>query len=246
MKRTTLAWAAGLLVVVLFALLVWPTLYRYDHIETGPGQSLPVRTNRFTGFTEILYPDGWTSASASPKRETLDRDLGRDDLRQLDAEATTSFLGQLHLDLYNGSRFKIDQIRVEVSFRNAGHQEVSRRSYLLHRTPSLAPEQGGSFETDFGLRAGTYQSWVCRIVAARGTLTAQVPTYKPSRSSADMARFALTDPTFWKLSEEDQRAVFGHYDWDFATKTPAEQAEWLKQQREKFLKSQANEEAAPK
>ncbi len=39
--------------LVVCGILFWPTFYRYDKIEG----KLPVRVNRITGYTEILYPN---------------------------------------------------------------------------------------------------------------------------------------------------------------------------------------------
>ena len=63
LKGTGVLYAATFILIALFGLLVWPTAYRYDHIEVGKETSYPVRQNRFTGSTEILYPSGWRTAS---------------------------------------------------------------------------------------------------------------------------------------------------------------------------------------
>lgn len=45
-------------IVVMFASFVWPTLYRYDHLTLGDSR-VPVRINRFTGNAQLLYVYGW-------------------------------------------------------------------------------------------------------------------------------------------------------------------------------------------
>jgi hypothetical protein len=51
-----------LTMVVLFALFVWPTQWRYDHL-TVDGDTYPVRIHRLTGHAWVLLPgDGWTPA----------------------------------------------------------------------------------------------------------------------------------------------------------------------------------------
>jgi len=55
---------AALVVALLaaFALYVWPTRWRYDHITVGD-DTYPVRIHRFTGNAYILLPgEGWTPA----------------------------------------------------------------------------------------------------------------------------------------------------------------------------------------
>lgn len=52
-----------LLIVALFLLYCWPTLYRYD-----TSQSVRYRTNRVTGHVALLTPVGWYGISTSPPR----------------------------------------------------------------------------------------------------------------------------------------------------------------------------------
>ena len=54
------------ILALLFVLLVWPTLYRYDHIAYT-GSSLPVRIHRITGVAEVLRMSGW-----GPMKETTE------------------------------------------------------------------------------------------------------------------------------------------------------------------------------
>jgi hypothetical protein len=42
--------------ILLFLAFVWPTMYRYEHVE---GEAL-IRINRFTGSAELLGLAGWT------------------------------------------------------------------------------------------------------------------------------------------------------------------------------------------
>lgn len=56
--------ALGLLLVMLFALFVWPTRWRYDHM-TMDGNIVPVRMDRFSGAADVLVPDeGWMPVEA--------------------------------------------------------------------------------------------------------------------------------------------------------------------------------------
>lgn len=69
----------GAAVLMLFAVFVWPTKYRYDHMHVTTGDTsavMPVRIDRFTGRAEELVPaisksgGGWTTLgdSAGKKR----------------------------------------------------------------------------------------------------------------------------------------------------------------------------------
>lgn len=51
-----------LVVALAFAVFVWPSRWRYDHITVQQDRYL-VRIERLTGRTEILVPElGWTPA----------------------------------------------------------------------------------------------------------------------------------------------------------------------------------------
>lgn len=60
--RINLRWLGPvlwLLFAVAFAVYVWPTRWRYDHL-TMDGNIVPVRMDRFSGDADMLVPDeGW-------------------------------------------------------------------------------------------------------------------------------------------------------------------------------------------
>jgi hypothetical protein len=60
-RSSLIALAVAAACFVIFGAFVWPTIWRYDHIHESGG-TRPVRINRFTGRTEILYSTGWTEA----------------------------------------------------------------------------------------------------------------------------------------------------------------------------------------
>lgn len=72
--RKNLAVAGGIVLVLTFAYSVWPTMYRRDHISPRAGQKYPVRVNRCTGTTYILYEtDGWVrAAEPEPVQESVE------------------------------------------------------------------------------------------------------------------------------------------------------------------------------
>jgi hypothetical protein len=59
-----------LLVILAFGWFGWPTRYKYDHMPLSGGFIFPVRTDRLTGQTEILFPNGsgWTPMGQTSER----------------------------------------------------------------------------------------------------------------------------------------------------------------------------------
>lgn len=57
-------------IIISFGLFVYPTMYRYDKLE----QKFPVKINRFTGKTYVLYNTGWEEAKQTPVVDTVTKD----------------------------------------------------------------------------------------------------------------------------------------------------------------------------
>ena len=64
MRTRVLGPLVWLLIVLVFAVYVWPTRWRYDHL-TMDGNIVPVRMDRFSGRADMLVPDeGWVPVEA--------------------------------------------------------------------------------------------------------------------------------------------------------------------------------------
>jgi hypothetical protein len=75
--------------IVLLAVLIWPTLYRYDRMYDRP-----VRINRITGTAQVLSASGWhtlgpvrITATHRIERVWTERDKAPDTFDTLDQEA---------------------------------------------------------------------------------------------------------------------------------------------------------------
>jgi hypothetical protein len=55
--RKVITWLA--VVLLGFAVVVWPTRYQFERIGLGPSPSVLVRIDRFTGEAEMLTGSGW-------------------------------------------------------------------------------------------------------------------------------------------------------------------------------------------
>jgi hypothetical protein len=168
--KSAVLWASGLGAVIVFALFIWPTAYRYDHMELGAGRSLPVRINRFTGFAEVLYPSGWKAPTQEPNRADPARDLTPDDLQKLDGRASLDRFGKFEFDLYNGTNLYVKEVTVEVVVQDEHRKEILRRLYRI--VPQFAPAsplRSDHLETYLGFVLAPNQHWNWRLIAAKGT-----------------------------------------------------------------------------
>ena len=99
-----------------FLALVWPTIYSYDHLQFGENR-LPVRTHRISGSTEMLLPyKGWIAAAADSAVAEDSTKLATLPVEELAAVDGTLEIrdGQLTCKMYNGSKWRVQELVVEV------------------------------------------------------------------------------------------------------------------------------------
>jgi len=174
---------------IIFALLVWPTLYRYDHIDLGAGRSYPVKSNRITGQTEILFPEGWKPARipepekvAAPEEDVPPAEVAALDVHaSLQGAGPPTGWGYLRVGIYNGSTLNLTEITVEITVLDPSKQPVvDRRPYRIKyvrslglgetdKSASIPPLQVGEFGTSLGFNVLPGQTWSCQVIGARGT-----------------------------------------------------------------------------
>lgn len=66
MKKAAIIVVSGLILMVAFALLVYPTPYKYLEYKDGDS-TWPVKSNVITGTTQFyVLPDGWNDERPSP------------------------------------------------------------------------------------------------------------------------------------------------------------------------------------
>jgi hypothetical protein len=175
-------WAVviGICVAVLvpFGYLVWPTVYRYDHIQVA-GSDLPVRIDRFTGKAEYLYLNGWQAASEGPPSQGRSR-VPTETL----ATIKTTFIlqggykevipggqqGDIEAEVQNGSNWTLESITVNVTtVDNTGHTTMKDRQYVFTRRDGTgAPNSSSTFGGTF-LILGPGERWSATLVGATGT-----------------------------------------------------------------------------
>lgn len=164
------ACGCGAVVLAMVAWFVWPTPYRYDHMN-HKGSVYPVRIHRILGRTEYLLPTGWTIAKSRQKQQS---ELPAAAIAQLDAEFSLTGYGYMEAVIYNGSEWTIHGVTVEL----LSPAKSKRMEYKFFRSEGLGrPRTNSEFSGKIGGRVtGDIFDWVAamdrcapRIVAATGT-----------------------------------------------------------------------------
>lgn len=118
---------------IICGVLFWPTLYRYDKL----GGKLPVRINRLTGYTEILYSSGWKSLN---NKET--KPIPKEEIAKIETRGNFDGKGHYDFDLYNGSGWTIKKIKLVIELKDGNGKKIWQRIY--ETTADIKPFSTGS------------------------------------------------------------------------------------------------------
>lgn len=160
------------ILAIFFFWFVWPTPYHFTEMKVG-NNVLPVRINRITGETEMLYPTGWGrlddesgESTKKPQSTMLPDSL----LRKL--EARGEFSNQFfEITLYNPTSWTIEELKVKLVVRNADGSVQITRDYIVPRKyPVIGgrPLSSSKFSTQVGFQPLPFEKWSCTILEAKG------------------------------------------------------------------------------
>lgn len=125
-------------VLLMFAILLWTLRYRYDKISIR-GSSLPIRTNRLTGRTQMYDPFtmNWISSDSSGRPEALPTS----ELSKVSYE-TRQFGDTRHILVHNDSSWNITKVGIAVQVRRPGGKvrQNKRHQILIDIKPGTAEE----------------------------------------------------------------------------------------------------------
>lgn len=178
--------AVGIVIVVCFAFLVWPTVYQYEHIGTS-GASHRVRIHRLSGQTDFLTVAGWKRWGGDSNAKLVS--LPVNELPKLQGEANFH-TNELSCTIYNGTKYQINEIVINVTVtrlpdivdRVFAEQRGTRppppgveivvidRDYRLKRGSFTDPLETGIFSEYVGFEPQQDQKWSWHIKSAKGTL----------------------------------------------------------------------------
>jgi hypothetical protein len=152
-----------------FGVYVWPTAYRYDQMNLD-GWVLPVRIQRFSGKTEILYLNGWQNPDNQAPPEPVPKPIAlpREELTKLQGNAFFS-MGSLWCSVYNGSAYKINEITLHLQITDAGSNVPAiDRDYRMTKSYDTASLDTGTFDQYVGFTPAQNQKWSWYVKGARG------------------------------------------------------------------------------
>jgi len=155
----------AVIVLVFIGIFVWPTLYRYTHITTSRGTTLPVRVHRITGRTEILFPSGWRAIGIKESRRT--KSLPYEALSKITGTARITSYGDFEASIYNGSNWTITNliVLIEVKDKKTAKKKLSRKYTLSGYGPPLSSSE---FNTHLGFKLKKGESLTWQIIEAKG------------------------------------------------------------------------------
>jgi len=109
----------GIILLMAFAVFVWPTRYRYDNIRIA-GNTFRARTDRISGIAEILTLEGWhiPQKPETPTKE-VEVNVPLDQIFKIGGTAGLNYSGNIFSGMfYNGTYYKLTSMLIHISYAN--------------------------------------------------------------------------------------------------------------------------------
>ena len=173
-KRPAIRWvltsAAGLVLMVLIGLFVWPTPYTFGQVAIG-GSVYRVRVHRVSGAAEMFRTWGWEQIDATATAAATLADLPEEHLALLSGTPRIEW-GSLQYDIHNQSPWTVWELTTVLTVRNGFGSVVRTREYTLRNSTSsvrCGPDATATFFARLGFMLQPDETWTARVVGARGT-----------------------------------------------------------------------------
>jgi hypothetical protein len=126
-KQTIIIGAFVCVTLIVTGIFFWPTLYHYEKIIFDK-DTLLVRVNRLSGYTEILFPFGWQEKIREKKTIVIPKD------ERGKVEIIGDFDGEGHYKfaVYNGTMWTIKIIRLSIETLSIKDKDIVHR---IHEIP---------------------------------------------------------------------------------------------------------------
>jgi hypothetical protein len=110
----------GLLIIAfLIGVFVWPTRYRYLEM-TFKGNVLPVRVDRFSGKTEVLFPQGWSETQRPPEESEQAQAVPQSEIAKVRIIRMRYSRGSVNGEIFNGTSYVLKEVHIRASARANG------------------------------------------------------------------------------------------------------------------------------
>ncbi len=159
-KQIIILWiglAIFLLMTIFFAVIVWPTKYKYPPVK-GSYNYTVVRINRFTGETEGLHKSiniGWKKLDKEKVKETRELLLPLPykekenisgvayirDRRSSSSKVSDGFI----LEIYNGSSYNLKEITILITVKEENGDIRWSRHFQEKVAYEIKPQTSGKF-----------------------------------------------------------------------------------------------------
>lgn len=130
MKKDIFRFTAIAIIVVLFGIFVYPTMYKYDKYN----QKVPVRINRITGEAYLLDPEGWKKAGSDVPSESEMEKLRREVINML-ADDRNSLKSDIETDL----KSDLDKIKEGIVSDIQSDINSAKQDVQVYKTAELDP-----------------------------------------------------------------------------------------------------------
>lgn len=120
-KSKLIMFAIGCVTLIIFGILFWPTLYRYDK----HGGKWPIRINRITGYTEMLTGTQWTPVDEGQKAKIIPIEEKDKIIIKGDFDGK----GNYEFNAYNGSNWTVKKIRLYIKAKDIEDNIMWQRLY---------------------------------------------------------------------------------------------------------------------
>jgi hypothetical protein len=156
-QRQKIVLIAVAAVVVVLAVTVWPTRYRYDHVNLGESV-LPVRIDRLSGRTEILYGwSGWVKTNDSTHIGPTIQELPAAEAAKVTGNARLAYGTLFEGKLYNGSSFYLRELIITITaLEKSGETRWSRQ---FKDEIVIEPLTTGNFQIEVTGAKGAELQW---------------------------------------------------------------------------------------
>lgn len=125
-KQTIIIGASVCVTLIVVGIFFWVTPYRYEKVKFDK-YTLLVRINRLSGYTEILYTDGWREKV----REKQTSPIPKEEIAKIEIRGDFDGEGHYKFVVFNGTIWTIKKIRLSIGTVYPKDKAMVQRIYEI-------------------------------------------------------------------------------------------------------------------